>query len=135
MAGALVPELVGQRSSNQQAHLILDEIISKGNRVAEIRKADLTRLETLFEGLKERYTHAANHISTDLVPESSGDAHGQNHRSSDDAQLPCITGDINVAEDELPELGLTSYDIAAIVDQIDYTASPSFWLAQEREEL
>ena len=105
MAGALVPELVGQRSSNQQAHLILDEIISKGNRVAEIRKADLTRLETLFEGLKERYAHAANHISTDLVPETSGDAHGHNHRSSDEAQLPCITGDINVVEDELPELG------------------------------
>ncbi|GAA82994.1 Zn(II)2Cys6 transcription factor [Aspergillus luchuensis IFO 4308] len=135
MASALVPALVGQRSSNQQAHLILDEIISKGNRVAEIRKADLTRLETLFEGLKERYANAANHISTALVPETSGDAHGQDHRPSDDTQIPFITGDINVSEDELPELGLTSYDIAAIVDQIDYNASPSFWLAQERDDL
>ncbi|GLA71007.1 hypothetical protein AtubIFM55763_001287 [Aspergillus tubingensis] len=135
MASALVPELVGQRSSNQQAHLILDEIISKGNRVAEIRKADLTRLETLFEGLKERYANAANHISTALVPETSDDAHEQDHRPNDNTQLPFITGDINVSEDELPELGLTSYDIAAIVDQIDYNASPSFWLAQEGDDL
>ncbi|XRM47773.1 hypothetical protein ABZX51_010736 [Aspergillus tubingensis] len=135
MASALVPELVGQRSSNQQAHLILDEIISKGNRVAGIRKADLTRLETLFEGLKERYANAANHISTALVPETSDDAHEQDHRPNDNTQLPFITGDINVSEDELPELGLTSYDIAAIVDQIDYNASPSFWLAQEGDDL
>lgn len=135
MASALVPELVGQRSFNQQAHLILDEIISKGNRVAEIRKADLTRLETLFEGLKERYANAANHISATLVPETSDDAHEQDHRPNDNTQLPFITGDINVSEDELPELGLTSYDIAAIVDQIDYNASPSFWLAQEGDDL
>ena len=139
MANTLVPDLAGQRGSSQQAHLILDEIISKGNRVAEVRKTELTRLETLFEGLKQRYTNAENPISTALE-ETDEDEQSQvtgtmsgNHRQNENSQMPFLSEDANVTveQDELPEIGLSSYDIAAIVDQIDYNASPSFWLAQE----
>ncbi|PWY87284.1 Zn(II)2Cys6 transcription factor [Aspergillus sclerotioniger CBS 115572] len=138
MASTLVPDLTGQRGSSQQAHLILDEIISKGNRVAEVRKTELARLETLFEGLKQRYTNA-NPISTASAETNDGeqtqvtDTMPGNNRQNENSQLPFLPGDLNVSDDqdELPEIGLSSYDIAAIVDQIDYSASPSFWLAQE----
>ncbi|KZF24974.1 Zn(II)2Cys6 transcription factor [Xylona heveae TC161] len=55
MANTLFPNMIdGQNTYSQDAHSILDEIICKGNRVAEVRKQELIYLEGLFQQLATR---------------------------------------------------------------------------------
>jgi proline utilization trans-activator len=50
MASAIFPHMTENQPGNQRdAHLIFDEMIRKGNRVAETRKAELNFLELLFQ--------------------------------------------------------------------------------------
>ncbi|PYH96245.1 Zn(II)2Cys6 transcription factor [Aspergillus ellipticus CBS 707.79] len=150
MAGALLPDLVGQRNYSQQAHSILDEIISKGNRVAEIRKSELARLETLFEQLRQKSVSAGTSRGASLGPvaEAVGEPESEpdqtlhpvisnNHRQGENLQLSFMPGAIDILEyqDDLSNIGLSSYDITAIVDQFAYSDSPSFWVAQDSEGL
>lgn len=51
MANALFPRVPDSQRFSQDAHAIIDEMISKGNRLAEVRKEELTYLETLFQEL------------------------------------------------------------------------------------
>lgn len=50
MAKALFPTVIGDDGlfQTEQTHNILDDMMSKGNLVAEVRKAELVHLETLF---------------------------------------------------------------------------------------
>ncbi|KAK1676008.1 hypothetical protein BDP55DRAFT_693686 [Colletotrichum godetiae] len=56
MATALFPAAVGadEPARMQQTHTILDDMVSKGNLVAEVRKAELAHLETLFREFTRR---------------------------------------------------------------------------------
>ncbi|KXH40273.1 hypothetical protein CSIM01_06450 [Colletotrichum simmondsii] len=56
MAKALFPAIIGDDGLAQmeQTHNILDDMISKGNLVAEVRKAELVHLETLFREFTRR---------------------------------------------------------------------------------
>ncbi|KAK1484272.1 hypothetical protein CCUS01_03984 [Colletotrichum cuscutae] len=53
---ALFPAVIGDDGLSQmeQTHNILDDMISKGNLVAEVRKAELVHLETLFHEFTRR---------------------------------------------------------------------------------
>lgn len=48
MANALFPHLAEEQDSTQEAYTILDEMIAKGNKVAEVRKKELLNLRQLF---------------------------------------------------------------------------------------
>ena len=54
MADTLFPDVVDYPSCHQQVHLILDNLISRGNRVAEARRSELCHLETLCQDLTSR---------------------------------------------------------------------------------
>lgn len=49
MARAMFPTAVDEQDYIQQAHTIVNEMISKGNRIAQARKTELLRLESLLE--------------------------------------------------------------------------------------
>lgn len=48
MANALYPDAVDGPASSQEAHSILDQMISNGNKVAQVRKEELVHVEGLF---------------------------------------------------------------------------------------
>lgn len=54
MTRTLFPRVVDGEWCSQAAHGILDEMIRKGNRIAEVRKGELTHLEKLFQELAVR---------------------------------------------------------------------------------
>lgn len=55
MAGAIFPHMTDDQPYNQRhVHLILDEMIHRGNKVAEARKAELCFLELAFQELSMR---------------------------------------------------------------------------------
>lgn len=54
MTRTLFPRVVDGEWCSQAAHSILDEMIRKGNRIAEVRKGELTHLEKLFKELAAR---------------------------------------------------------------------------------
>lgn len=54
MTRTLFPRVVDGEWCSQAAHGILDEMIRKGNRIAEVRKGELTHLEKLFQELAAR---------------------------------------------------------------------------------
>jgi proline utilization trans-activator len=54
MANTLFPHASDGRSYSRETHLILDEMIYKGNRLAGTRKEELAYLEELFRELEAR---------------------------------------------------------------------------------
>ena len=54
MTRTLFPRVVDGEWCSQAVHGILDEMIRKGNKIAEVRKGELTHLEKLFQELAAR---------------------------------------------------------------------------------
>jgi proline utilization trans-activator len=55
MAGAIFPDMGDSQPFNQRdAHILIDDLVQKGNRVAEARKAELVFLETAFQEFTRR---------------------------------------------------------------------------------
>lgn len=54
MANALFPQEVDGPAHIQEAHSIIDGLVYNGNKVAEVRKAELVHLQSLFEELAAR---------------------------------------------------------------------------------
>lgn len=54
MATSLFPKETEGRWYRHEAHTILDDMIKRGNRVAEARKKELLYLETIFDAFTER---------------------------------------------------------------------------------
>ncbi|RJE22072.1 hypothetical protein PHISCL_05578 [Aspergillus sclerotialis] len=70
MGNTLFPPDTGDTQYHQMAHSILDEMIASGNRVAEIRKNELQRLESLFHELDNRVKQEG--LRTLTLPTLSG---------------------------------------------------------------
>lgn len=51
LAKTLFPATADDQSDSQEAHTLFDEIIDKGNRIAQARKSELARLENLCQDL------------------------------------------------------------------------------------
>ncbi|KAL4930805.1 uncharacterized protein BDV17DRAFT_297406 [Aspergillus undulatus] len=68
-------------SSNwsQEAHSILDEMVSKGNMLAAARKTELSHLESLFRELAVRIESSGMQALTLTTPDSHSYGHGQNY--------------------------------------------------------
>ena len=67
MADALFPDVVDYPSCHQQVHLILENLISRGNRVAQSRRSELLHLENLCQELTTQVQlqgHQMLHLST-----------------------------------------------------------------------
>lgn len=137
MANALFPHLDDGKTYSQQAHSILDEMVFKGNRVAQMRKSELSHLETLFDELVQ---HAERRglqpLSLSVPPEteielgniSCEDGHGGGYPThTEPAAVPMAkdppplspqlhSGTTN--HEFLGNIGISSYEFLSIMDQM-----------------
>lgn len=151
MANALFPSSTStpDHSSSQTAHAILDEMILCGNRVAEARKAELSRIEGLFFQLAKRVEREGLRILTlsgrDAVeaasasqphphPQPGEDQERAGEASVEDGLVSTSAGEGPAglsaegseqgAFDSLDLIGISSYEFLSIVDQIDNPGVP-----------
>ena len=119
---------------NQQAYAILDEMILKGNKVADMRKAELAHLETLFYELATRAEwQALETLALSAPPEpDQGDIRedgqgGQSRPQADPATIPTPGGmqagsgqfPLGIANNDfLGNVGISSDEFLSIVDQM-----------------
>lgn len=71
MASTLFPGVADDQGYAQQAHAILDEMISKGNKIAEVRRTELVHLENLCQELAVRSEQRGLQTLTLAGPEGS----------------------------------------------------------------
>lgn len=144
MANALFPSSTDDRSYSQATHAILDEMILCGNRVAEARKGELTRIEELFQDLAKRVEQEGLRILTladpglaEVMPVNMPDEANNSEegvpvtepetapRSSARDTRPfsaCSSTPANI--DSLDSVGISSYEFLSIVDQINNPGVP-----------
>lgn len=136
MANALFPHLDDCHTYYQRAHSILDEMVSKGNKVAEMRKLELVHLETLFGELSRRVECSglqALGLTTppdeaqprDGCEEGAGGLEGQGTPevgaallTPGDTELGSELREGVISNEFLDDLGISSYDFLSIVDQM-----------------
>jgi hypothetical protein len=137
MANGIFPSSADNRPYDcQQAHAILDELMLYGNRVAEARKRELSRIEGLFQEfarqveqqglrhLKLSYPVLSEPVLPNIFNESNppeppitdpgmvlGSSSHENSLLSDDLSTPA-----NIGYSE--SFGISSYEFLSIVDQL-----------------
>lgn len=124
---------------NKVAHSILDDMIANGNRVAEVRKNELQRLESLFQELDARVKQGGLRTLT-LLPQSDPDP-GMESTTGQEMPLAIEPGEVlatlgtnknmrpttaSSAEEPMQgnldsfytSMGISSYEFLSIADQI-----------------
>ncbi|BCS30660.1 uncharacterized protein APUU_80963A [Aspergillus puulaauensis] len=140
MASALSPEAFDGKASAQEAHSILDQMISNGNKVARVRKEELLHLEGLFHEVAARAESKGLQplsLTTALGREVDPDEHGfrvgteeQHLRQLSDDMLPDAHGDpeydhsmyhgdvLMPSTELLNDIGISSVEFLGIIEQI-----------------
>lgn len=140
MASALFPEAFDGKASAQEAHSILDQMISNGNKVARVRKEELLHLEGLFHEVAARAESKGLQplsFTTALGREVDPDEHGfrvgteeQHLRQLSDDMLPDAHGDpeydhsmyhgdvLMPSTELLNDIGISSVEFLGIIEQI-----------------
>lgn len=140
MAKALFPEAVNGQTSVQEAHSILDQMISNGNRIAEVGKEELLCLESLFLELATRAEAKglqpltlSTSIDREARPETSFMASQEEGPRGDLVDNPGFIGlsipsyarspqppDMHIPSVELlDDIGISSTDFFSIVSQFE----------------
>lgn len=160
MAKTLFPATVNDDSSAAQAHTIIDEMISKGNRIAQARKDELTRLESLCQDLVMQSEQRGLQILNLTYPVESehgsggegfalggvGQAFGTGSAPSDDQNTTTgADGGPQTSSTSFPhdmqamvdyslmeDIGISSDAFFAIVNQMDHLAPEPFPFPDDR---
>ncbi|RJE19496.1 hypothetical protein PHISCL_08158 [Aspergillus sclerotialis] len=137
MANALFPSTSDDRSYRKDVHAILDELILCGNRIADARKQELSRIEDLFQEFIRRVDQEGLRLLTlsdSIIPDNTA-VNSQNGAQSGEAsvtelgtvlqssyreQQPVSVDASALAHaDFLDSIGISSYEFLSIVDQIN----------------
>lgn len=142
MANTLFPRMAEGQTYSQDAHSILDEMISAGNRLAEARKAELTHLEALFRELttqteqRDRQIVTSSNMEQGKSPTEGGISEVQQEQtasttvaseigttdrsldSGDSASSPSVLPRTANDLEFLDDIGISSCEFLSIVDQI-----------------
>lgn len=133
MARTLFPHVTDSEACSNYAHSILDEMISKGNKLAEVRKSELAHIELLFQELSTQMKRHGLQALTLSSPEQIDAAcqAQQDMPSAANTQSALVPADENsqcpaspLAQearnlDLLDNIGISSYDFFSIVDQME----------------
>lgn len=146
MAKALFPHTDEEVAYNDQVQCLLDEMIVKGNRVAGVRKAELSHLEFLFGELAKRVESLGvltltlvtpECLNTDLTneladgPDYEAVQDGDHYRIPYGPQLPVMDGGDSQLSSHMQQpafsnsemldtIGISSYEFLSIVDQMGH---------------
>lgn len=134
----LFPHVADGPAYSKIAHSILDEMISKGNKLAEVRKSELSHLEMLFKEFALRTEQQGLQTLTLLTPDTAIDprlgplTEEQKERGlALDNEVNCITvahhphsqpahstqpcGNVELVDN----FGISSEEFLSIMDQMD----------------
>lgn len=137
MAHTLFPHADPSQTYNHDAHLILDEMIAKGNRLAAVRKSELSHLEMLFGELAARIerrglqTLTLSSLDNEIVDSSTEQQQQQLTTSTPgdepipftvptESDLPQTPRDLEI----LDSIGISSDEFFSIVNQM---GNPENW--------
>ncbi|KAF7595575.1 hypothetical protein BBP40_005610 [Aspergillus hancockii] len=132
MANALFPHAAEGQTYSEEAHSILDEMIYKGNRLAAVRKAELTHLEILFRELAARIERRGLKTLTLSSPiqdnpencpsevSSPVDPEIDHVSTARDSSTSSALVDLQTANhlEFLDNIGISSYEFLTIVNQM-----------------
>jgi len=146
MTRTLFPRVADGETGSHNAHSILDEMICKGNKLAEVRKMELTQIESLFQQLATRIEQQGLQALTLSSPEQSVISASTGYNNNDNGRqggedfatatatdpqtsAHCMPGDSRLPSGLLPQdtsdveflesIGISSYEFLSIVDGID----------------
>lgn len=147
MTRTLFPRVADGEAGIHNAHSILDEMIYKGNKLAEVRKMELTQIESLFQQLATRIEQQGLQTLTLSSPEQSvvSANTGYNNNNYNEhqgggnfatatatdpqASANCMPENSQLPSGLLPQdtsdleflesIGISSYEFLSIVDDID----------------
>lgn len=145
MAGAVFPNVTEGENQNcmNDAHLILDQMIQRGNKLAAARKSELVQLEKLFREVAERIERRG--LETLTLPTSLAAVPPQSELGSDyliagrversqwpgdlaacPVPLTSVPGSPSVLAQAsslgfLDSIGISSYEFFSLVNQIGQT--------------
>lgn len=133
MARTLFPHVTDGEACSNHAHSILNEMISKGNKLAEVRKSELAHIESLFRELSTQVERRGLQALTLPSPElidavcqaqqmpSVASPQSMTVPATEDSQCPLSSPLSQEAMnfDLLDNIGISSYDFFSIVDQME----------------
>lgn len=135
MTRTLFPHVADGEACSNSAHSVLNEMITKGNKLAQVRKSDLIQIESLFEELSAQIERHGFQTLTLSTPDH--EYPGASYQA--DQGIPSVptpqslalltTGDSEFSAsaleqdtrnlDVLDNIGISSYEFFSIVDQIE----------------
>lgn len=131
MANAVFPQVVDGQANSQEAHWILDDMISNGNKVAGVRKAELTHLESLFREVAARVEILGLQpllLSTPDEPSVTQMDEEQQEilladpdimvPSMEEYHQPSPSTDLQMPSEFLDNIGISSVEFFSIVDEM-----------------
>lgn len=135
MTRTLFPHVADGEACSNSAHSILNEMISKGNKLAQVRKSDLIQIESLFGELSAQVERHGLQTLTLSTPENEyPDTSYQADQGIPSVPTPqslalLATGDSEFSAsaleqdtrnlDILDNIGISSYEFFSIVDQME----------------
>lgn len=138
MANTLFPHASDGQSYSRETHLILDEMIYKGNRLAGTRKEELAHLEGLFRELEARIERRGLQTLTLSSPEQNihetgGEQHGGEVTLAADQETVPLSEPGDCSQSIIPQtprdlevldnIGISSYDFLSLVNQMGSSES------------
>lgn len=135
MTRTLFPHVADGEACSNSAHSIFDEMITKGNRLAQVRKSELTQIESLFaelstqikrHGLQTLTLSTPDHVypetscQTDQGIASVPTPQSPSLFTSGDSEFSTATLEQDTRNlDILDSIGISSYEFFSIVDQME----------------
>lgn len=141
MAKSLFRHTDDVESCSEQTHAILKIMISRGNKIAQMRQAEFIHIESLFSELVRRTEKNGLETLTLVTPDATDSAaktglfdnyfEQSSHGGSEvaDSNLQSFLGDLEPvsqaqseisANELLSDVGISSYEFLSIVEQMSY---------------
>ncbi|CAI0644800.1 unnamed protein product [Colletotrichum noveboracense] len=135
MAGAIFPDVSEDHTSNQAAHEILSDMVTRGNRVAGMRRTELLHVELLFKKLEEQLKSPGHYSlrlpsAMDLGPNHEEDRQNVSNMEADANAAAMITGVVDLFP-LVPPSDSGNADFLDLLDSVGISSEEVFSITQE----
>ncbi|KAF4878620.1 putative transcriptional regulatory protein [Colletotrichum siamense] len=134
MAGAIFPDVSEDHTSNQAAHEILSDMVTRGNRVAGVRRTELLHVELLFKKLEEQLKSRGHYSlrlpsAMDLGPNPEEDRQNASNMVADANAAAMITGAVDLFP-LVPPSDSGNADFLDLLDSVGISSEEFFSITQ-----
>ncbi|KAK2731654.1 hypothetical protein CKAH01_08810 [Colletotrichum kahawae] len=134
MAGAIFPDISENHTNNKAAHEILSDMVTRGNRVAGVRRTELLHVELMFEKLEEQSNsrgHCSLRLSSvmDMGSNPEEDRQNVSTMEADADAAAMITGAVGLFP-LMPSSDSTNADFLDLLDSVGISSEEFFSITQ-----